>query len=338
MNTMNSSFLKARKFSLPCLAALIGMGLFCVMPTSAHAQSDMQTRMNRLENEIETLSRALYKGETPPPGAFSSPSSDAANAAMESRINQLETQIRELTGQLEQQSYEIKLLKEQADAIKAAATPNTGQVGRPFGDNPLRNSIYGNQATDAPAGTITGVPPQPGVGMHQISAGQANATAPATGSAPYTATSGQQLGTLSQKPGAATYNPPATNDPAAVYEAAFSLVKDGSYDQAEIGLLDFINRFPDHTLTPNARYWLGETYYVRKDYDKASRVFAEAYQKAPKGPKAPDNLLKLGLSLAGGGDTKSACIALTQLQTEYGGTSNPVIDRAIKEKEAIGCQ
>ncbi len=115
-------------------------------------------------------------------------------------------------------------------------------------------------------------------------------------------------------------------------------MKDGSYDQAETGLKDFIARFPDHTLTPNARYWLGETYYVRKDYTQAARVFAEAYQQAPKGPKGPDNLLKLGLSLAGMGNKKDACIALNQLQTEYGGTANPVIDRAGREMKTIGCE
>jgi tol-pal system protein YbgF len=337
MNMMNSSSLKAREFSLPCLAALFGLGLFCVLPVTAHAQTDVQSRVNRLENEIETLSRAVYKGEEPPAGAFSSPSADAARAAMETRINQLETQLRELTGQMEQQTYEIKMLKEQAEAAKAAAAPTTGQVGRPFGENPLTSSIYGGAGTTqdpaASTGSITGAPPQPG-GMQQISG--VNATQP--GSAPYTATTGGQLGTLSQTQDGSTYKAPASNDPSAVYEAAFALVKDGSYDQAEIGLTDFLTRFPDHTLAPNARYWLGETYYVRKDYAKASRVFAEAYQKSPKGPKAPDNLLKLGLSLAGSGDVKSACIALTQLQTEYGGTANPVIDRAIKEKEAIGCQ
>lgn len=298
------------------------------MPGAAQAQSDVQTRMNRLENEIETLSRALYKGEEPPAGAFSSPSADAARAAMEIRINQMETQLRELTGQIEQQNYEIKLLKEQAETAKTSVN-SVQQMGRPFGTTPLTGSIYG----DTP---VTDAPPQP-AGMQQLATPQPTAVATPTGAAPYTAAQGGQLGTLSQN-AAGVYTPPSSNDPAAVYEAAFALVKDGSYAQAEIGLQDFITRFPDHTLAPNARYWLGETYYVRKDYAQAVRVFAEAYQQAPKGPKGPDNLLKLGLSLAGMGNTKDACIALNQLQTEYGGTANPVIDRAIKEKAAIGCE
>ena len=319
MNKLNGSLHKAQGLRPLCLAAIVGMGLFCVSVQPAFAQSDVQSRVKRLENEIETLSRAIYKGETPPAGAFSSPSDDAARAAMETRINQLEAQLREMTGTIEQQSYEIKLLKEQAEAAKNAPPVTMNQVGRPLGSSPLTDSLYGGEGT-------TGAPPQPtaapGTGIQQI---------PATGQA-------GQLGTLTQTPGSSTYNPPAGNDPSAVYEAAFALVKEGSYDQAEIGLKDFIARFPDHTLTPNARYWLGETYYVRKDYPQAARIFAQAYQQAPKGPKGPDNLLKLGLSLAGMGNKKDACIALTQLQTEYGGTANPVIDRAGREMKTIGCE
>lgn len=327
MNITNSSWHKAQGLRPLCLAAFLGLGLFCVTATPAMAQTDVSSRIKRLENEIETLSRAVYKGETPPAGAFSSPTEDAARAASENRMSQLETQLREMTGQLEQQSYEIKMLKEQLESAKSTSAGATmNQMGRPFGTSPLSGSIYGDAGS---------VPPQPteqsGGGLQQIT------TTPATGSAPYTAQP-NQLGTLSQTPGTSTYNPPATNDPSAVYEAAFALVKDGSYDQAEIGLKDFISRFPDHTLTPNARYWLGETYYVRKDYTQSARVFAEAYQQAPKGPKGPDNLLKLGLSLAGMGNKKDACIALNQLQTEYGGTANPVIDRAGREMKTIGCE
>lgn len=329
MTIENRSWHKAQGFRPLCLVAFLGLGLLCVNAVPAQAQSDVTSRVKRLENEIETLSRAIYKGETPPAGSFSSPSEDAARAATETRMNQLETQLREMTGQIEQQSYEIKQLKAQLEEAKSAAPSGAGmnQMGRPFGTTPLTGSIYGDVNSAQPPVA------QGGNGLQQMTV-----TQPAdTGSAPYTAQP-NQLGTLSQTPGASTYNPPAGNDPAAVYEAAFALVKDGSYGQAEIGLKDFIERFPDHTLTPNARYWLGETYYVRKDYTQAARVFAEAYQQAPKGPKGPDNLLKLGLSLAGLGNKKDACIALTQLQTEYGGTANPVIDRADREMKTIGCE
>lgn len=329
----HGSAFRARRFYLPCLAAFLGMGLFCVTPAALAQSGDTQSRLNRLENEIETLSRALFKGEEPPAGAFSSPSDDAARAASEVRINQLETELRALTGQVEQQAYELRLLKEQVEAQKISS-PSQGmtQMGRPMGENPLSAGLYGDAPVASPAMPAATEPAIGGPRFEQMTAPQPSVQAAAA----YT-TGGGQLGTLSQA-ASGSYTPPATNDPTAVYESAFSLVRDGSYDQAEAALGDFLARFPDHSLAPNARYWLGETYYVRKDYEQATRVFAEAYQQAPKGPKGPDNLLKLGLSLAGMGKTQDACVALQQLKLEYGGTANPVIDRASREMTAIGCQ
>ncbi len=329
MNTINIS--KAQKRRLLCLAAFVGMGLFCVTPHAVAQPGDVQSRMNRLENEIETLSRSIFKGEEPPPGALSSPSSDAARAALEVRINQLETELRALTGQIEQQGFDIRKLQEEMTALKSQPQQATmTQMGRPLGTNPLSESLYGQQ----PNGGNVINPPVPenmSAMNHEQVAQPTAATQQAAG----------QLGTLTQPQAAAGKAPYTTasvsNNPTEVYEAAFSMVRDGYYDQAEGGLTDFLTRFPDHTLAPNARYWLGETYYVRKEYPKAARVFAEAYQKSPKGPKGPDNLLKLGLSLAGMGKTQDACVALKQLQTEYSGTANPVIDRAGKEMATLNC-
>ena len=51
---------------------------------------------------------------------------------------------------------------------------------------------------------------------------------------------------------------------------------------------------------------LGETYYVRGDFPNAARAFAEGFQKYPKSGKAPDNLLKLGMSLQAQGKPEQA--------------------------------
>ncbi|MFN3828164.1 MAG: tol-pal system protein YbgF [Micavibrio sp.] len=332
---------KARGIILPCLAAFFGIGLFCVGTTWTHpasAQStDAQARLNRIENEIETLSRAIFKGEEPPAGSLSSPSADAARAALEVRLNQLEVEIRTLTGTIEQQGYEIRMLREQFDKAQAASQGiSAQQVGRPFGSGPLTGGVYADQPGTPVAMPVEGQNPTNGARFEQITNPDGTPAETAAGApATYTAQSGT-LGSLRQGT-AAPYAVSASNDPTAMYEQAFSLVKDGSYDQAQVALDAFLKQYPDHTLAPNARYWLGETHYVRKDYEVAARIFAEAYQQAPKGPKGPDNLLKLGLSLAGMGKSQDACVAFKQLKSEYGGTANPVIDRATREMDLIGC-
>ena len=49
----------------------------------------------------------------------------------------------------------------------------------------------------------------------------------------------------------------------------------------------FLEKHPQDDLASNAQYWLGETYYVRKNYQDAAFAFAEGYQRYPESRKAP---------------------------------------------------
>lgn len=101
--------------------------------------------------------------------------------------------------------------------------------------------------------------------------------------------------------------------PTQVYQKARSLISAGKYDLAERALLDFIKNYFDHELVGPAKYWLGETYFVQKKYTKAAATFAEGYKSAPKGIKAPDNLLKLAMSLKELDKNKEACATIKEL-------------------------
>ena len=80
------------------------------------------------------------------------------------------------------------------------------------------------------------------------------------------------------------------------YAAAFSLMKQGNYDRAAKGFRDFIAKYPQSSLRDNAQYWLGEAYYVSRDFRKALTEFTRLMSEYPKSPKAPDALLKIGYS------------------------------------------
>ena len=297
------------------VCAFFGAGVF---PAVA---DDVSNRIERLENEVQTLSRAVFKGEQPPPGALDAGSGGADQANLGNRMDQLESQLRDLTGKYEDQAHQV-------DQLKAQLEKMSGDVDMRF------NDLKGGGATPpAAASHYMATPPQP------------NATStlqPQDNAQPYkwsskgaadqsaAAESGSTLGTLN---GAA-----ATNDAGAIaYEAAFSQLKSGQYDAAEKGFKDFLAQYPSHSLTGNAKYWLGESYYARAQYDKASRTFAEAYQDNPKGPKAADNLLKLGMSLNGMGKKADACVAMGQIKKEFSGLDGAVLRRAQEEMTKIGC-
>ena len=80
----------------------------------------------------------------------------------------------------------------------------------------------------------------------------------------------------------------------AVYNQAFDALKASSYSVAIAGFKDFLQTYAGSPLAENAQYWLGETYYVTRDYDDATNAFRAVLEKWPDSRKAPDALLKLG--------------------------------------------
>lgn len=121
------------------------------------------------------------------------------------------------------------------------------------------------------------------------------------------------------------------------YEYAFGKLKQRDYDQAEAALRAFVERHPDDPLAGNAMYWMGETYYVRKQFPEAARIFLDAYQRFPKGNKAADNLFKLAKSLAQIGETTSACTTYVELVKSFPNANARILSGAQTDMKSLGC-
>jgi len=88
-------------------------------------------------------------------------------------------------------------------------------------------------------------------------------------------------------------------DPAqerASYDMAFDALKSGRYPEAARLFQAFLHAFPDGAYAANARYWLGESYYVIEDYARAQAQFEAVIARWPEHDKTPGALLKIGLS------------------------------------------
>lgn len=277
---------------------LLMAGAICA-PAIVHAQSnDIMNRLKRMENEIQTLNRALYRGEQPLP---LTPTTNPQSEQTLIRMQQLEADLRSLTGRVEQQTFEIGQLRQQVEAM-------------------------GYQLQQARMREPTPVVPQSAEDLRPDEMAQPDVVP--TQPPPQPSRMGMQTATPSLPDG---------SDPVALYEAAYSKIQSGDYIGAETAFSQFIAQNPDHKLAANAHYWLGETYYVRGDFPQATRIFAQSYQKYPKGPKGPDNLLKLGLSLSAEGKNKDACVALGQLAKEYTTAAPEIMNTADAERQKLGC-
>ena len=88
----------------------------------------------------------------------------------------------------------------------------------------------------------------------------------------------------------------ATGDDQAAYAQAFDRLKGGEYGVAITQLQAFMKDYPQSSLLDNAQYWIGEAFYVTRDYDQAARAFSAVGERWPGSRKAPDALLKLGFT------------------------------------------
>ncbi|BCX88455.1 hypothetical protein MIN45_P0824 [Methylomarinovum tepidoasis] len=98
-------------------------------------------------------------------------------------------------------------------------------------------------------------------------------------------------------------------DPEAIrqaYRQAFDLLQAGHYDAAIDAFSTFLQRHPDSPLAPNAYYWLGEAYYVKRDFRAAADAFGQVVAHFPGSAKVPDALLKLGYIAEARGDRQAA--------------------------------
>ena len=110
---------------------------------------------------------------------------------------------------------------------------------------------------------------------------------------------------------------PSPEDEKAAYDQAFQALKELRYADAAEEFQSFLDVYPKSDYADNAQYWLGESYYVTRNYDIALTAFQDLLENFPESPKAPDALLKIGYTHYELEQWDSARAALTQVQENY---------------------
>ncbi len=122
------------------------------------------------------------------------------------------------------------------------------------------------------------------------------------------------------------------------YEYAINLLRQGDYETAEKAFIEFITIGDDKNYLSNSHFWLAETYYVRENFKDAAKNYLNLYQTFPNANKAPDALLKLGISLVNMRQKEQGCITFMQLQESYPEANTLIIDRNNLEIKRNGCE
>jgi tol-pal system protein YbgF len=303
--------------------------------------------------------------EAPQESAQGSPSDLAV------RLDRMENRLREMTGQLEQLQFRNQQLEQEIARLggspAAAAPPRSGgpqqsmppqQAMPPATTGGKRSDVFDPSANpNAPGaprslgggGPVTQSAPRQDFAVGAPGAGASGAPLDLSGGAMGTV---PQTQTASADPNGALPAPPPRNTsrtgqqlatlapsrtPKDEYDLAYGYVLHKDYDLAQKAFGDFIKRNPSNELTPDAHYWLGESFFQRQKYQDAADAYLVVVRNYEKADKAPDSLLRLGQSLAALGQKEMACASLGEVSRKYPRASASVKRGVAQEQKRAHC-
>ncbi|MDS7595168.1 tol-pal system protein YbgF [Agrobacterium tumefaciens] len=273
------------------------------------------------------------------------------------RVQQLEEQIRQLNGRIEEMSFQLLQMQE---TIRKAQEDNefrfqeleSGKSAAPATPKKKAEAEPASPPTDDVA-TIIETPPEGGA---SVSPSQPNAAPGETtlGSIQLDSSGMPVGGTLNQGannssgnlPGVATGNGTQKTDPVNtaaltsendIYQAAYSHVLGGDYKLAEQGFEQYLKGYPKGAKAADASFWLGEAQYSQGKFNESAKTFLNGHQTYGKSPKAPEMLMKLGMSLAALDNTETACATLREVPKRYPSASKTVLNKVASEQKRLSC-
>ena len=83
------------------------------------------------------------------------------------------------------------------------------------------------------------------------------------------------------------------------------------------GFVRFLQDYPNSILAPNARFWLGESYFGKKEFQRAIDAYDKVEIDYPGSEKIPAAILKKGYAYLALKDRKRASSAFKQVVTLY---------------------
>jgi len=130
---------------------------------------------------------------------------------------------------------------------------------------------------------------------------------------------------------------PGTPEQKAEYDTALAILREGRYAEAAGAFNRFLAANPASSYSDNASYWLGETYYVTRDFDKALATFRGLTVNFPDSPKVSDSRLKMGYIYYENKDWANARQELEMVASNYpGSTAARLADDRLRRMQKEG--
>ncbi|MBZ0159823.1 tol-pal system protein YbgF [Candidatus Methylomirabilis sp.] len=253
-----------------------------------HGVTELNRRVDEFGRQLDQLGRRL--------NGFDKQVSQSVVAAQEATTSSQQT-TQQVTAALQQMAQQTNAAIDQVNTTAQLALVEARKTakGKPITGpvSPPRVETQPLSPTVAPLRTSPPAPPKP-------------------------AAQTQAQGDVPSSPTAPVAKPMARTESAdEVYRNALNDYAKGNYELAIKGFRSHIELYPDSSLVPNARYWLGESYYSQKNYDQAIQEFAFFVKQHPENAKVASAMLKQGFASLDMGDKIRARTVLDKLIKQF---------------------
>ena len=122
------------------------------------------------------------------------------------------------------------------------------------------------------------------------------------------------------------------------FNAALQAFQSGQFKEAEDGFKAFMAANPGHRLTPDAVFYVGETYFQRSRPREAAEQYLKVTTDYGKSSRAPESMVRLGQTLAALGNKEQACATFAEFGKRYPNATPSVkrlADREIAKDHCI---
>ena len=316
---------------------------FLILSVSYADSHNIYETLEIIKNDLKTLERAVYSGSIE---VKKNTTSDAsANLDLNSedvltrhllKLSEIEDQFRELTNNFEEISFKLDKLSNRLTKIQADNQVRFEEIETKLLSINFNNKLDGSNQLSL----------KPKVEDSKILPGSSQPQLLGTITYKDTETSDASQKIESVETTASVVMEKFETDEKILpqditiekqYEFATSFLQVGDYAMAERAFREFVTSNPDHELAGSAQFWYAETFRIRQLYTDAASAYLEGYQKYPKGKKAPDNLLRLGVSMVQIGEKDQGCKMINGVSLQYPNAKKSVLLKAEYESKKFEC-
>ena len=310
--------------------------------TSFSQSQEVGEILENIQKDLRTLERAVYSqsfSETSDTNTVKKASTKEAEQALTKhllKLNDIEIQFQELTNKFEEINFKLDKLSDRLSKVQQDNQLRFEQIEQSSTKNKVNNSLTSLPKTSQNLSNEENnkLKILPGSSEPQ-SLGEISYKDMNTSSDTQIIESVEQTEAIISEVFNEEQKILPDVSPKEQYQFARNFLKVGDYSNAEKAFREFVLTNPDNELSGNAQYWYAETYRIRQMYTDAATAYLEGYQKYPKSKIAPENLLKLGVSLVQMGEKDQGCLMIAGVKKQYPNATQSVLQKAkyYEEKE-----